>query len=62
MVIPVYKQPLFMVEAIGSVLDQVNNLSVATVVVDDGCPFASTYNTASVLAARYPGRVIYLRR
>ena len=61
-VIPVYKQPLFMVEAIGSVLDQVNNLSVATVVVDDGCPFASTYNTASVLAARYPGRVIYLRR
>ena len=61
-VIPVHKQPLFMVEAIASVLAQATKLFVVVVVVDDGCPLPSTYHTASLFAARYPDRLLYLRR
>jgi glycosyltransferase involved in cell wall biosynthesis len=61
-VIPAFKQPLFMAEAIGSVLDQRGDLHVVAVVVDDGCPLESTRATAMSLAARFVGRVIYLRR
>ncbi len=61
-VIPAYKQPLFLVEAIGSVLEQRTKLQIAVVVVDDGCPLPSTRNTATIFAAKYPDRVMYVRR
>ena len=61
-VIPAYKQPLFLVEAIGSVLDQKTDLKIVMVVVDDGCPMASTRDTAAVFAARFPDRIYYLRQ
>ena len=42
-VIPVFKQPGFLVEALECVLRQRGGSQVRAVVVDDGCPFPETH-------------------
>jgi glycosyltransferase involved in cell wall biosynthesis len=61
-VIPAFKQPGFLPEAIASVLAQRSTLKIAAVVVDDGCPMPGTREGGMAFARRHPGRVFYLRR
>ncbi|MGX9963286.1 glycosyltransferase [Roseomonas sp. F4] len=61
-VIPAYKQPGFLAEALESVLTQQGPHRIGAVVVNDGCPFAQTHDTALSYARAHPGRIIYLRR
>ncbi|CAA9226137.1 MAG: hypothetical protein AVDCRST_MAG08-789, partial [uncultured Acetobacteraceae bacterium] len=61
-VIPAYRQPGLLAEAIGSVLAQEGGPPAAAVVVDDGCPDPETSRTAVAMAAAHPGRVFALRR
>lgn len=61
-IIPSYKQPGFLAEAIESVLLQQSDLSVSAVIVDDGCPFEQTRAVGLSFARRYPARVFYLRQ
>ncbi len=61
-VIPVFKQPGLLAEAIDSVLCQRCSRAIGCVVVDDGCPFPETAATIAMFAAMYPGRVIHLRQ
>ena len=59
-VIPAYKQPGLLAEALASVMAQTLPGAVA-VVVDDGCPMEETREVALEAAARHPGRVHVLR-
>ena len=59
---PAYRQPGLLAEAIAAVLGQSGGPPAAAVVVDDGCPFPETAETALDLAAAHPGRVFVLRR
>ncbi|OYW09710.1 MAG: hypothetical protein B7Z53_02425 [Rhodospirillales bacterium 12-71-4] len=61
-VIPAYKQPGFLAEALDSVLAQRGPYRIGAVVVNDGCPFAQTHEVALSFARRHPDRVVYLRR
>ncbi|WP_169747434.1 glycosyltransferase [Belnapia moabensis] len=61
-VIPAYRQPGLLPEAILSVLDQQGGPPAAVIVVDDGCPFPETSETALAFARLHPGRVFLLRR
>jgi glycosyltransferase involved in cell wall biosynthesis len=66
-VIPAFKQPGFLPEALESVLGQKTGgqqtgLRLSAVVVDDGCPFPATREVGLAYARRHPGRVHYLRR
>src|SRR5215472_4540388 len=61
-VIPVYKQPGLLLEALESVIAQRTRHVVRVVVVDDGCPFPQTGANAQAYAAAYPGAIVYLRR
>ena len=61
-VIPAFKQPGFLPEAIASVLAQRGGLKVAAVIVDDGCPMPGTREVGLAFARRHPGQVFYLRR
>ncbi|SDC93790.1 Glycosyltransferase involved in cell wall bisynthesis [Belnapia rosea] len=61
-VIPAYRQPGLLPEAILSVLGQQSVPPVAVIVVDDGCPFPETAQVALDLAALHPGQVFLLRR
>ncbi|WP_439596333.1 glycosyltransferase [Falsiroseomonas sp.] len=61
-VIPAYKQPGFLAEALDSVLTQQGPLRIGAVVVNDGCPFAQTHATGLAYARRHPDRIVYLRR
>ncbi|MFC7551032.1 glycosyltransferase family 2 protein [Pseudoroseomonas wenyumeiae] len=61
-IIPAFKQPGFLPEAIASVLAQRSELKIAAVVVDDGCPMPGTREAGMAFARRHPGRVFYLRR
>ncbi len=60
-VIPAYRQPGLLPEALHSVLSQRSDFAIGTVVVDDGCPFAETRDAALTFARRHPGRVCYIR-
>lgn len=60
-IIPAYKQPGLLAEALASVMAQTLP-GVAAVVVDDGCPMPETRAVALEAAARHPGRVHVLRR
>ena len=59
-VIPVFRQPQFVANAIRSALESRTEFEVAVVVVNDGCPYPST--EANSLRAREidPGRTAYL--
>ena len=61
-VIPAYKQPALLGEAIESALHQRTSLNVFIVVVDDGCPLRQTREVGLAYARDYPGRVYYVRR
>ncbi|WP_149538737.1 glycosyltransferase [Siccirubricoccus phaeus] len=61
-IIPAYRQPALLAEAMLSVLTQEGAPETALVVVDDGCPFAATRRTVAELAALHPGRVHLLRQ
>lgn len=61
-VIPAFKQPGLLPEALQSVIEQRAEFPIGAVVVDDGCPFAETREAALTFARRHPGRVLYVRR
>jgi glycosyltransferase involved in cell wall biosynthesis len=61
-VIPSFKQPGFLSEALESVLSQRGDARVGGVIVDDGCPFEQTRSVGLSFARRYPDRIVYLRR
>ena len=61
-VIPAFRQPALLEEAILSVLAQRGPRRVAAVVVDDGCPMPETRAAGLRFAAAHPGRVFLLRR
>jgi hypothetical protein len=66
-IIPAYRQPGLLPEAILSVLDQQGGDQqggppAAAIVVDDGCPFPETAETTLAFARLHPGRVFLLRR
>jgi glycosyltransferase involved in cell wall biosynthesis len=61
-IIPAWRQPGLLAEAIASALGQQGAPPTAVVVVDDGCPFPDTAETAQGFAALHPGRVFLLRR
>jgi glycosyltransferase involved in cell wall biosynthesis len=61
-VIPTYKQPGFLVEALESVLSQTGACRIGAVVVNDGCPFEQTHAAGLAFARQYPDRIFYLRR
>ncbi len=61
-VIPAYRQPGLLPEAVESVLVQRGDRRVVAVVVDDGCPMPETREAGLRLARQAPGRVFVLRR
>lgn len=61
-VIPAYKQPGFLTEALESVLSQRGIGRVGAVIVDDGCPLPQTRAVGLSYARRYPDQFVYLRR
>lgn len=61
-IVPAFRQPGLLPEAILSVLDQIGAPPAAVVVVDDGCPYPATARTALDFAAAHPGRVFVLRQ
>ncbi len=60
-VIPAYRQPGLLAEAIASAMAQTLPDTVA-IVVDDGCPMPETQAVAREYAAAHPGRVHVLRQ
>jgi len=61
-VVPVYKQPQYIAEAVLSVHRSSLAEAVKIVIVNDGCPYASTEETGLRLADMLPGQVRYLRQ
>ncbi len=61
-VIPAYRQPGLLGEAILSVLRQDSAARAVAVVVNDGCPFPETLQTALSFSRAYPGLVYVLSR
>jgi hypothetical protein len=45
-IIPVYKQPQFLIESVSSALHQRTHLSIKIVIVNDGCPMQETQDLA----------------
>jgi glycosyltransferase involved in cell wall biosynthesis len=65
--IPVYKHPVLLVEAVDSVIAQVvpagnPNIKIHTLIVSDGCPFAETRLCGMALQARYPEQITFLEK
>ena len=61
-VIPAFGHPKFLAEAIVSACEQSIDRPVYIVVVDDGCKYVETGETASQLLQRYDGKLFYLRQ
>jgi glycosyltransferase involved in cell wall biosynthesis len=61
-VIPVYKQPSLVIEAIESVLRQRTTFDYGIVLVNDGCPYAETDDVCRNYVRAHPRRVRYVRR
>ncbi|WP_336488149.1 glycosyltransferase family 2 protein [Methylobacterium nigriterrae] len=53
-VIPVYKQPQFLAEAVTSALGQTPSIDCRVVIVDDGCPMPETQSLGLALALANP--------
>ncbi len=60
-VIPVFKHPGLLAEAVESVLAQRANFDIATVIVDDGCPFPETADVGQAYALAHPN-AFYTRK
>src|SRR5438309_1188356 len=61
-VVPVYKQPGFLAEALESILAQVTTFEFVVVVVNDGCPFAETNAICLSYARAFPLKISYIHR
>ena len=61
-VVPVYKHPVLVDEAIRSAIEQREGISSVIVAVNDGCPMAETDMTLRCWAEAYPDRVAVTRR
>ncbi|MCW2316713.1 glycosyltransferase involved in cell wall biosynthesis [Rhodoblastus acidophilus] len=61
-IVPAFKQPGLLVEAVDSVLNQDAGFPIAALIVDDGCPLPETRVLGLALARAHPGKVITLRR
>jgi len=61
-VVPTFRQPGLLAEAIDSALSQWTSFAVAIVLVNDGCPFDETDRVCREFAACHPGRIFYLNR
>jgi hypothetical protein len=61
-VVPVYEQPQFLAGAVLTALGQSPPVDSRVVIVNDGCPFASTHATATALQRAHPDRVEYVRQ
>ena len=61
-IIPSYKQPGLLTEAVVAALNQDAAPPTAIIIVDDGCPYPASTDTALDLAAAHPGRIFLLRR
>lgn len=61
-VIPAFKQPSLVIEAIESVLRQRTTFDFRVIVVNDGCPFSQTDEVCKTYARAHPQRLHYLHR
>ncbi|HEY6206978.1 MAG TPA: glycosyltransferase [Chthoniobacterales bacterium] len=61
-VVPVYKQPQYLKDAVTSVLKQSMIDKVRIVIVNDGCPYAATDAIARTFFDAHPGLIYYLRK
>jgi len=61
-VIPAFKQPSLVIEAIESVLRQRTKFDFRVIVVNDGCPFAQTDEVCRTYARAHPARFRYVYR
>jgi glycosyltransferase involved in cell wall biosynthesis len=61
-VIPIFKQPSLVMEAIESVLRQGTNFDYRIVLVNDGCPYDETERVCRRYAQAYPERIRYVHR
>ena len=62
-VLPLFKQSDLVWEALATALDQINAEPYAVVLVNDGCPFASSHETGRLVAhADRPAPVVYARQ
>lgn len=61
-IVPAFKQPGFLIEALECVIRQRTGYQVRVIVVDDGCPFPETVQRAQAYAFAYPNAIVYLRR
>lgn len=61
-VIPAFKQPSLVIEAIESVLRQRTQFDFRLVVVNDGCPFSQTNEVCRTYARAHPERFRYVYR
>ncbi len=62
MVIPAYKQPQYLKDALLSCIRQSCRKRIRTIVVDDGCPYRETGALGRVFSDRFAGEVFYLRK
>lgn len=60
-IVPLYGQAHFVTETVSSVLAQTQR-SVATVIVNDGCPDPDSHAVGQSLALAFPDHVVYFRR
>jgi glycosyltransferase involved in cell wall biosynthesis len=60
-IVPVYKHPGLLAEALDCALAQQAGFGIAIVIVDDGCPYEETRTIAAAFAMAHPG-VTYLRK
>ncbi|HVP11547.1 MAG TPA: glycosyltransferase [Phycisphaerae bacterium] len=61
-VIPVYKQPSLLIEAVESALRQRTTFDYRIVLVNDGCPYAETDDVCRSYARAHPLKVRYIHR
>jgi glycosyltransferase involved in cell wall biosynthesis len=61
-IVPTYKQPGLLAEALDTALRQRCDFGYSIVVVEDGCPFPETAQVCRDFAAAHPGRIHHLRK
>ena len=61
-VIPAYKQPGHLQDAVHSALRQSMRTNIRTVIVNDGCPYESTDELGQLFHSVHPREVLYLRK
>ena len=61
-IVPAWRQPQYLAEAVQSALDQEIATGVGVVIVNDGCPDPSTDRIGQALRDAHPDRVAYLHQ